>query len=72
MAVWQGGAAADPASLGVGWIIAAETTGRADWWKVCDQQVNYLTRVVKRTSSGALSMRQNNEDVQLWADFVCA
>jgi hypothetical protein len=71
MAVVAGGAAADPASLGVAWILAASSLKNKAYWTIVDQEANYLLSVVKRTNDSAISMRPNDEPVQLWNDFVC-
>lgn len=62
----QGGAAADPASLGVAFILAAESLGSTAYATAVEEEVDYLLNTVKRTTDGAISMRPNEEAVQLW------
>ncbi|GAA6009929.1 hypothetical protein JCM10207_002161 [Rhodosporidiobolus poonsookiae] len=66
----DGGAAADPASLGVGWMIAAEKN--ASLLPAVDEEIDYLMQDVLRFDDeyGTMSMRQANEEVSCWADFV--
>ncbi|GAA5886905.1 hypothetical protein JCM6882_009379 [Rhodosporidiobolus microsporus] len=73
----EGGAAGDPPSLGVGWLVAAackaaegDETTQAIYLKQLQQQVDYLLNSVPRTSDGAISHRPPSEPVQLWSDFV--
>ncbi|CEQ40803.1 SPOSA6832_02447, partial [Sporobolomyces salmonicolor] len=76
LALVQGGAAGDPASLGVGWIVASKTASdrrQADqYYAEVGEEVDYLLNDVPRTSDGAISHRPASEPVQLWSDFVCA
>ncbi|GAA5963320.1 hypothetical protein JCM21900_006556 [Sporobolomyces salmonicolor] len=74
LALVQGGAAGDPASLGVGWIVASQTASdrrQADqYYAEVGEEVDYLVNDVPRTSDGAISHRPASEPVQLWSDFV--
>ncbi|GAA5889729.1 hypothetical protein JCM6882_004302 [Rhodosporidiobolus microsporus] len=77
LAYENNGAAADPAALGVGWLVAAAAEGAAGdsstqstYMSQVQQQVNYLLNSVPRTSDGAISHRPSSEAVQLWADFM--
>ncbi|GAA5930867.1 hypothetical protein JCM1841_001958 [Sporobolomyces salmonicolor] len=74
LALVQGGAAGDPASLGVGWIVASKTASdrrQADqYYAEVGEEVDYLLNDVPRTSDGAISHRPASEPVQLWSDFV--
>ncbi|KAK4702882.1 hypothetical protein P7C70_g3334, partial [Phenoliferia sp. Uapishka_3] len=69
-----GGASGDPASLGVGWILAALTEGdlsqKLEYLSNIMQEVSFQLNTVPRTSDGAISMRGPGETVSLWADFV--
>lgn len=64
----QGGAAGDPASLGVAWIVAGASAGSSAqaYASVVESEVDYLMNIVPRTSSGAISTRPPGETVQLW------
>ena len=68
MAVVQGGAAADPASLGIAWSLAASTvpTKTAGYEDIVAEQIDYLLNTVPRLSDGTISMRGPDEPVQLW------
>ncbi|GAA5873096.1 hypothetical protein JCM1840_005568 [Sporobolomyces johnsonii] len=74
LAYVEGGAAGDPASLGVGWIVASKTaSGRrqgGQYYAEVVEEVDYLLNDVPRTSDGAISHRPASEPVQLWSDFV--
>ncbi|ORY47088.1 Six-hairpin glycosidase-like protein [Leucosporidium creatinivorum] len=70
MAIVSGGAAGDPASLGVAWILAAKTESKSAYDQVIKEELNYLLNTVARTSDGAISMRPTDEPVQLWADYM--
>lgn len=71
-AVVSGGAAGDPASLGVSWIMAATTAGslKGKYNNFVTREVSYLTKTVPKTSAGAISHRPPGETAQLWADNV--
>lgn len=63
------GAAGDPASLGIPFLLAASSgpsKTRANYRRFVDEEVYYLLNVVNRTSDGAISMRLVTEPVQLW------
>lgn len=67
-AVVDGGAAADPASLGVAWTLAqmsAAVPMNATYKVALDQEIAYLLGV-SRSADGAMSMRPPPEPVQLW------
>jgi hypothetical protein len=74
LAYEAGGAAGDPASLGVGWMVAAavaeeeegDLTKSGKLWEEIREEVVYLTETVPRTSDGAISHRPVGEAVQLW------
>ncbi|KAL8283776.1 hypothetical protein RQP46_005208 [Phenoliferia psychrophenolica] len=68
----RSGAAGDPASLGVGWILAALSTPdlREEYTTIINEETDYLMERVPRTPDGAISTRPPGEPVQLWADFV--
>lgn len=68
MADVPGGAAADPASLGVAWTLAADTVPakRAAYEKIIEDQVDYLLTKVPHLEDGTMSMRGPDEPVQLW------
>ncbi|GAA5956693.1 hypothetical protein JCM3765_005705 [Sporobolomyces pararoseus] len=71
-----GGAAGDPPSLGVPWLVVSHQTPEQDsqqkkkLWNEAFSQLDYLLEDVPRTRDGAISHRPPNEPVQLWADFV--
>lgn len=73
LAVVEGGAAGDPASLGVAWILASLSTPgiSALYDTIINEEIAFLTETVPRTVDGAISTRPPGEPVQLWADFVC-
>lgn len=64
----SGGAAGDPASLGVPWIVAEASAGSDTqaYADIVKSEINYLTKSVPRSSSGAISTRPPDETVQLW------
>ncbi|KAF5313839.1 hypothetical protein D9619_013072 [Psilocybe cf. subviscida] len=65
------GSAADPASIGVGVLIAnltGQDAGQVNYAGAATDQLDYLLNVVPRTSDGAISHRVS--EVQLWSDFV--
>ncbi|KIM24693.1 hypothetical protein M408DRAFT_26810 [Serendipita vermifera MAFF 305830] len=63
------GSAADPAALGVVVLIANWTGQRdADYGTAASQQLEYLLNRAPRTSTGAISHR--NDKVQLWSDSI--
>ncbi|GAA6035495.1 hypothetical protein JCM8097_000280 [Rhodosporidiobolus ruineniae] len=64
----DGGAAGDPASLGVGWILAAQRS--ASLVPAVDDEVDYLMEKVKRAEDGTMSMRQEDEPLSYWNDFI--
>ncbi|GAA5849294.1 hypothetical protein JCM9279_006440 [Rhodotorula babjevae] len=70
---WEnGGAAADPAALGVGWLVAAafeDEATQATYESYAKQEVNYLLDSVPRFSDGAISHRPPGEAASAWADF---
>ncbi|GAA5988508.1 hypothetical protein JCM10908_003595 [Rhodotorula pacifica] len=69
----NGGAAADPAALGVGWLVAAafaDAQTNATYLAQVKQEVGYLLNSVPRTQDGAISHRPPGEPVSLWADFI--
>lgn len=66
MAVVEGGAAADPASLGTAWILAEETTDNDAYAGVVTDQIGYLLNTVPHLPDGTMSMRPPSEAVQLW------
>lgn len=69
----DGGAAGDPASLGVAWIMAesAQTSSVAKKYvSIVAAEVSYLTKTVPKSSAGAISTRPPDETVQLWSDWV--
>ncbi|GAA6055668.1 hypothetical protein JCM3770_003403 [Rhodotorula araucariae] len=69
----SGGAAADPAALGVGWLVAAAFAdeGRKETLLAqARQEVRYLLEAVPRMSDGAISHRPPGESASLWADFI--
>lgn len=66
MAVVSGGAAADPASLGVAWMLAARTEKKASYDQVVEDELDFLLNTVYKTDDGAISMRPTSEPVQLW------
>ncbi|KAI5480613.1 Glycosyl hydrolase, family 88 [Pseudohyphozyma bogoriensis] len=74
MAVVSGGAAGDPASLGVGWVLASlsesSATTKAAYATVVKQEVGYLLGLPRASTGGAISQRPASEPVQLWADYV--
>ncbi|GAA5939522.1 hypothetical protein JCM3775_004849 [Rhodotorula graminis] len=68
----NGGAAADPAALGVGWLVAAafvDESTQAAYQSYAEQEVNYLLNSVPRFSDGAISHRPPGEAASAWADF---
>ena len=71
-AVVDGGAAGDPASLGVAWILAEASAGskKGAYKNYVTREVTYLTKTVPKTSAGAISHRPPGETAQLWADNV--
>lgn len=73
-AVVQGGAAADPASLGVSWLNDAYSTSRQDkktkLLSYAQREVDYLLKTVPRHDGKAISHRPPSEGAQLWDDFV--
>ncbi|GAA5981784.1 hypothetical protein JCM11641_007423 [Rhodosporidiobolus odoratus] len=77
LAYVSGGAAADPAALGVGWLVAAAARGAAGdesteekWISQVKEEVEYIINDVPKTSDGAISHRPASEPAQLWADFM--
>ncbi|KAM0787143.1 hypothetical protein ACM66B_006394 [Microbotryomycetes sp. NB124-2] len=74
MAVVPGGAAADPASLGIAWTIASRTVPnsatRATYRQSVKDEIDFQLTVQPRTADGAISMRPSSEPIQLWSDFV--
>ncbi|TNY22328.1 Six-hairpin glycosidase [Rhodotorula diobovata] len=73
LAYENGGAAADPAALGVGWLVAAafaDDDTKAVYLAQARQEVNYLLNSVPRTGDGAISHRPPGESPSLWADYV--
>ncbi|GAA6009924.1 hypothetical protein JCM10207_002159 [Rhodosporidiobolus poonsookiae] len=77
LAYEEGGAAADPAALGVGWLVAAAAEGahgngntQQTYLGQVQSEVSYLLNSVPRTSDGAISHRPSSEPVSLWADFM--
>lgn len=73
LAYENGGAAADPAALGVGWLVAAafaDDSTKQTYLSEAEQEVNYLLNSVPKTSDGAISHRPAGEPVSLWADFI--
>lgn len=72
-AVVAGGAAGDPASLGVAWILAglSQSALNVSYAAMVKEEMGFLTGTVLRTHDGAISTRPLSEPVQLWADFVC-
>lgn len=69
----QGGAAGDPAALGVGWLVAAafaDNATNATYFQEAQNEVDFLLNVVPRTSDGAISHRPPDEPASLWSDFV--
>ncbi|QRV84738.1 cell wall glycoside hydrolase YteR [Ceratobasidium sp. AG-Ba] len=65
----EDGSAADPASNGVGVLIANWTNASGgNYDQAATDQLTYLLTVAPRTSSGAISHR--SDEVQLWSDFV--
>lgn len=73
LAYVAGGAAADPAALGVGWLVAAafaDSSTESTYVAQAKQQVSYLLDSVPTTPDGAISHRPSGEPVQLWADFI--
>ncbi|GAA5980035.1 hypothetical protein JCM5350_006003 [Sporobolomyces pararoseus] len=71
-----GGAAGDPPSLGVPWLVISHQISeqnsqlKSKLWNDAFAQIDYLLGDVPRTRDGAISHRPPNEPVQLWADFV--
>ncbi|KAM0752065.1 hypothetical protein T439DRAFT_312181 [Meredithblackwellia eburnea MCA 4105] len=72
LVVVSGGAAGDPASLGVAWYLAgvSQPKLKTSYLNMVQQELGFLTGTLKRTSDGAMSHRPNTEPVQLWSDFV--
>ncbi|GAA6007975.1 uncharacterized protein JCM10292_000463 [Rhodotorula paludigena] len=69
----NGGAAADPAALGVGWLVAAAFADDATKATYLDQvakEARYILKSVPRLPDGAISHRPSGEAVSLWADFI--
>lgn len=70
----SGGAAGDPASLGVAWMLAALTDGgmelKLQYAEAIEEEIDFLLETVPRTTDGAISMRGPGDAVQLWADFI--
>ncbi|KAF8751202.1 Glycoside hydrolase family 105 protein [Rhizoctonia solani] len=63
------GSSADPASNGVGMIIANWTEAQgSDFAAAASDQLTWLLEHVPRSSKGAISHR--NSEVQLWSDFI--
>ncbi|TFK35178.1 Six-hairpin glycosidase-like protein [Crucibulum laeve] len=65
------GSAADPASNGMGALIAnwtGQDRGQVDYAGAAKDQLDFLYQNVPKTSDGALSHRVSQ--VQLWSDFV--
>lgn len=72
-ALVDGGAAGDPASLGVSWIMAesAQTSSVAKKYAtIASREIDYQLETVGRSSAGAISTRPPSETVQLWSDWV--
>ncbi|KAG9088689.1 hypothetical protein FRC07_012486, partial [Ceratobasidium sp. 392] len=63
------GSAADPASNGVG-VLIANWTGASggNFGQAATDQLTYLLTVAPKTSSGAISHR--SDQTQLWSDFI--
>lgn len=73
LAYVDGGAAGDPAALGVGWLVAAafaDESTKETYMSEAEQELDYLLNSVPRTSDGAISHRPPGEPVSLWADFI--
>ncbi len=68
-ALVPGGAAGDPASLGVAWLMAAASAGAAkgNYKNIASREVAYLTKTVPKTKAGAISHRPPGEAAQLWS-----
>lgn len=68
MAVVQGGAAADSASLGVAWSLAIRTTpaDSATYQDIVLQQLDYLRETIPHLADNTMSMRGPEEPIQLW------
>ncbi|GAA5861638.1 hypothetical protein JCM1840_005216 [Sporobolomyces johnsonii] len=65
-----GGSPCDPASLGVGWMLAVATS-KISSRLVVDQEIDYLMeQVVRLGADGPMSMRPIDEPISLWSDFV--
>jgi len=65
----DGGAAGDPTSLGLAWLVTAENSDletKERRWEAATQQLEYLLEDVPRTLDGAISHRPSEEKVQLW------
>ena len=64
-----GGAAGDPASLGVAWLMATANAGLAkgNFKNIASREVAYLTKTVPKASTGAISHRPPGEKAQLWS-----
>ncbi|CUA74419.1 hypothetical protein RSOLAG22IIIB_11218 [Rhizoctonia solani] len=63
------GSSADPASTGVGMIVANWTEAQgSDFQAAARDQLTWLLYHVPRSSNGAISHR--NEQVQLWSDYI--
>ncbi|CAE6433452.1 unnamed protein product [Rhizoctonia solani] len=63
------GSSADPASNGVGMIIANWTEAQgSDFAAAASDQLTWLLEHVPRSQKGAISHR--NSEVQLWSDFI--
>jgi len=65
----DGGAAGDPTSLGLAWLVTAENSDletKERRWEAATRQLKYLLQDVPRTQDGAISHRPIEEKVQLW------
>ena len=65
----DGGAAGDPTSLGLAWLVTAENSDletKERRWEAATQQLEYLLEDVPRTLDEAISHRPSEEKVQLW------
>jgi len=65
----DGGAAGDPPSLGVAWLVTAENSDpetKESRWEEATRQLEYLLQAVPRTQDEAISHRPAEEKVQLW------
>ncbi|KAG9078017.1 hypothetical protein FRC06_008571, partial [Ceratobasidium sp. 370] len=70
LSLMDDGSAADPASNGVG-VLIANWTGASggNFGQAATDQLTYLLTVAPKAPSGAISHR--SDQVQLWSDFIC-